>query len=148
MSFWEQIKQKLAVFLSNAGRAMQRFMTGRYGGDQLSLHLLILGIALYLISLFTGFFPLSLASVGLYGYTAYRMLSRNTLKRSQENTRYLTASYSLRQKGRQAVLRFKNRKEYKYFRCPQCHTILRMKRGSGTMHVTCGKCRHQFDQKA
>ena len=148
MSFWDQLKQKLAVFFSNAGRAMQRFMSGRYGADQLSLHLLILGIVFYLISLFTGFFPLSLASTALYIYTAFRMLSKNRVKRAAENTKYLSAFYQTKQKSHQTVLRLKNRKEYKYFRCPQCKALLRMKRGSGTMHVTCGKCKHQFDQKA
>ena len=148
MSFWDQLKQKLAVFFSNAGRAMQRLMSERYGADQLSLHLLILGIVFYLISLFTGFFPLSLASTGLYIYTAFRMLSKNRVKRAAENTKYLSAFYQTKQKSHQTVLRLKNRKEYKYFRCPQCKALLRMKRGSGTMHVTCGKCKHQFDQKA
>ena len=148
MSFWDQIKQKLAVFFSKAGSAMQRFMYGRHGADQLSLHLLVLGIALYLISMLTGFFPLALVSVGLYIYTAFRMLSKNTAKRAAENSRYLSAFYQTKQKGRQTALRLKNRKEYKYFRCPKCRAILRMKRGSGTMHVTCGKCKHQFDKKA
>ena len=95
-----------------------------------------------------GFFPLSLASTGLYIYTAFRMLSKNRVKRAAENTKYLSAFYQTKQKSHQTVLRLKNRKEYKYFRCPQCKALLRMKRGSGTMHVTCGKCRHQFDKKA
>ena len=148
MSFWNQIKQKLSAFAVKASAVLRRFMTGRYGADQLSLHLLIAGIALYLISLLTGFFPLSLASTGLYVYTAFRMLSKNTAKRAAENTKYLSAYYRTRQKGQQTALRLKNRREYKYFRCPKCRAILRMKRGSGLMHVTCGKCRHQFDKKA
>ena len=133
MSFWDQVKQKLAVFFSKADSAMQRFMYGRHGADQLSLHMLVLGIAV---------------SVGLYIYSAFRMLSKNHLKRTNENTKYLSAYYKTKQKGQQSVMRFKNRKEYKYFHCPECHAILRMKRGSGMMHVTCGKCKHQFDQKA
>ena len=148
MSFWDQVKQKLAVFFSKVGSAIQRFMYGRHGADQLSLHLLVLGIALYLMAMLTGFFPLALVSVGLYIYSAFRMLSKNHLKRTNENTKYLSAYYKTKQKGQQSVMRFKNRKEYKYFRCPECHAILRMKRGSGMMHVTCGKCKHQFDQKA
>ena len=148
MSFWDQLKQKLTVFFSNAGRAMQRFMSGRYGADQLSLHLLILGIVFYLISLFTGFFPLSLASTGLYIYTAFRMLSKNRVKRAAENTKYLSAFYQTKQKSHQTVLRLKNRKEYKYFRCPGCKSLMRLKRGQGEVEMDCPKCHTRFKQKS
>lgn len=148
MSFWDQLKQKLGVFFSKIGLAARQFMNGRYGPDQLSLHMLILGIVFYVISVLTGAFWLSLISSVLYIFTAWRMLSRNTAKRAAENSRYTGFYNTARQKIRQWWMRMKNRREYKYFHCPNCHAILRLKRGSGTMHVTCGKCKHQFEQKA
>ena len=148
MSFWDQVKQKLAVFFSKAGSAMQRFMYGRHGADQLSLHLLVLGIALYLMAMLTGFFPLALVSVGLYIYSAFRMLSKNHLKRTNENTKYLSAYYKTKQRGQQSVMRFKNRKEYKYFRCPGCKTLMRLPRNKGVVTVTCKCCHTSFTQKA
>ena len=148
MSFWDKFRQKAAVFAARAQAALRRFMQGRYGADQLSLHLLIGGFILYILSLLTGFYPLSLLSAGMYGYTAWRMLSRDTAKRAEENRKYLAFFNQHRLKARQTTLRLKNRKEYKYFRCPNCHAILRMKRGTGLMHVTCSKCKHQFDKKA
>ena len=148
MSFWNQFKNWLRGAAAKVLPAIRRFMSGRYGVDQLSLHLLITGIVFYLVSLFTGSYALSLVSTALYIYTAWRMLSRNTARRAMENSRYMSFLYGTKQKGRQLLLRQKNRKEYKYFRCPKCRAILRLKRGSGTMHVTCGKCKHQFDQKA
>ena len=48
----------------------------------------------------------------------------------------------------QARVRFKNRKEYKYFRCPKCHAWLKLKRGSGEGTLTRGKCKHAFKAKA
>lgn len=148
MSFFDKLKQQAAMLLSKARAGLRKFMTGRYGADQLSLHLLLAGIFLYLVSLLTGSLVLSFVSTGLYVYTAFRMLSRNGTKRALENSKYLNLYSGTRQKVRQAGLRFKYRKEYKYFRCPKCRALLRLKRGSGAMHVTCGKCKHQFDQKA
>ncbi len=148
MSFWNRFRQFIFSLLTRLGMAMQRFMAGRHGADELSVHLLLLGIFIYLISLFTGSFILSLLPTAIYLYTAFRMLSRNHAARSAENARYLAFFNGTRLKARQARLRFHNRKEYKYFRCPECRAILRLRRGSGTVHVTCGKCRHEFDQKA
>ena len=48
----------------------------------------------------------------------------------------------------QARVRFQKRKEFKYFKCPQCKSILRLPRGVGEVTVTCGKCRHSFTHKA
>ena len=57
-------------------------------------------------------------------------------------------SAKLRTAFSQARVRFKNRKEYKYFRCPKCHAWLKLKRGSGEGTLTCGKCKHAFKAKA
>ena len=49
---------------------------------------------------------------------------------------------------RQFIVRLKNIRKYKYFKCPQCHARLRLPRKVGEVTVTCGKCRHAFKQKA
>ena len=44
--------------------------------------------------------------------------------------------------------RLKNRKKYRYFRCPNCHARLRLPRGVGEVTVNCGQCKHSFRKKA
>ena len=49
--------------------------------------------------------------------------------------------------GKQQV-RFKQRKDYHYYRCPQCGQQLRVPRGRGKISITCPKCGHQFIKKS
>mgnify|MGYP001107675574 CR=1 FL=1 len=61
---------------------------GRYGSDQFNRFLMLLGLVFFVISVFgvRGFYLGGLACL-IYAY--FRMLSRNTYKRSLENNRYL-----------------------------------------------------------
>ena len=137
MSFLYKLKMRIA-----------RFMEGRHGPDQFGIFTLIAGLVLSVLSGFFGLPLLSLFGTGLYIYTLFRLFSRNRSKRIAENQKYLSLSSKAKTKARQFVLRQKNRKDYKYFRCPQCKVLLRMKRGTGEKEITCAKCQHQFHQKA
>ena len=89
-----------------------------------------------------------LAGAGGIVYSYFRILSRNTRKRYSENLKYL--SYQNRVTtwfGKQQV-RFKQRKDYHYYRCPQCGQQLRVPRGRGKISITCPKCGHQFIKKS
>ncbi|MBO5502694.1 MAG: hypothetical protein J6K73_00430 [Clostridia bacterium] len=148
MSFWEKIKQTL-----------RSFMNGRNGTDQLSLALLWGGLICYLLSSILGSFvnrPLlsivsmlfSFAGLLAYGLCIYRMFSRNLDKRRAENRRYVTFMERQKKKRNQAANRFRNRKVYKYFKCPGCKAWLRLKRGSGVVTITCSRCHTSFTQKS
>ena len=134
---WQKIKD-----------GFRNFMTGRHGGDQLSLALLIVGIVLSLLSSLTRigiFYYLGLIA---YIWAIFRMFSRNTAKRTAENAKYLNFSRNFKTNLSQFFVRLKNMKKFKYFRCPQCKARLRLPRKVGEVTVTCGKCHHQFKQKA
>ena len=132
---------KLRMWIAN-------FMQGRHGPDQFGIFTLIAGLVLSLLSSFIGLPVLGLAGTGLYIYTLFRLFSRNQNKRIAENQKYIALTANTKTKARQFVLRQKNRKDYKYFRCPQCKVLLRMKRGTGEKEITCAKCGHQFTQKS
>jgi len=136
MTFWERIKQSL-----------RNLMAGRQGVDQLSLALVWTGLGLYVLSALLGSGLLSLVSMAVYGYTLFRVFSRNTEKRSAENRRYLTRKNRIQTNAKQARTRFNNRKQYKYFRCPSCKAWLKLPRGAGVVTVTCGRCHNSFTQK-
>ena len=135
-------------FMDKVRTALSRFMTGRYGSDQLGMATLMAGVVLYILSMFFGSGILSLLSFALYGSTLFRMLSRNAEARRLENQKYLQITEKGRLETSRFIRRQKNRKEYKYFRCPKCRQLLRLERGCGEKQITCAKCQHSFTMKA
>ena len=123
-------------------------MQGRHGADNLSFFTLIAGLVISLLSSFLGSGLLSILGLGLYAWTLFRMLSRNNEKRLAENRKYLALTSDIKTKSRQFIKRLQNRKDYKYFKCPNCKVLLRMKKGTGDKEITCVRCNHQFHQKA
>lgn len=126
----------------------RNFMSGRHGADQLSLALLIGGLILSLLSSITKIGIFSLVGFAAYIWAIFRTFSRNNTKRFEENQKYLNFSDKAKSETKQFFARLKNMKQYKYFRCPECKARLRLPRKVGEVTVTCGKCRHQFKQKA
>ena len=148
MSFFQKIKLKF-----------QQFMTGRNGTDELSFALLIASIVLSLISsILSGvqnstvcsILSMVLHLVGMAGYIfcLYRMFSRNVEKRRAENRRYISFREKKSTEAKQAAARFRNRKKYKYFKCPGCKCWTRLPRGAGVVTLTCKRCHTSFTQKS
>ncbi len=134
-------------FLTRMQMALNRWMQGRNGPDQLGLTALIAAIVFSLLSLF-GLTTMSLLSMLCYVYAIWRMLSRQVSKRQEENRKFMEKTEHARTETRQFFLRLKGMKTYKYFRCPSCKTRLRLKRGCGEKHINCPKCHHEFDERA
>src|SRR5699024_9720172 len=70
----------------------------------------------------------------------YRVLSKDTAKRYQENMKFLGVWNSMRNKVVNKVRQIKNLKNYKYYKCPSCKQKLRVPRGKGKVSITCPKC--------
>ena len=117
----------------------RRFMTGRYGSDKLNMVILAAGVITWLISLFiphSGIrLLMMLAYYFLMGWAIFRMLSRNTYKRYQENRKFL-----------QCLEKLKDR-EHRYYDCPRCHQQVRVPRGKGKIAITCPRCKEKFVKK-
>lgn len=128
--------------------AIQNFMKGRRGADELSMALLIIGVILSMLSSILRLNILYLLSLAIYIFALYRMFSRNLEKRYAENAAFLKLWRGKSSAVRQCFNRMKNSKKYKYFKCPECKSRLRLPRGVGEVTVTCGKCHHAFKQKA
>lgn len=134
---WQKIK-----------KGMRSFMSGRNGSDQLCMALILLGIVLILIASITNLVIIDYLGLASYIYALFRMFSRNLAKRRAENEKFLAFRRNFKTNVSQFFARLKNSKQYKYFRCPQCKARLRLPRKVGEVTVTCGKCHHQFKQKA
>lgn len=134
-------------FFTRLQMAMNRWMQGRNGPDELGLSCLIGAIVFSVLSMF-GVPLTALLSTVCYVYAIFRMMSRNIAKRHDENRRYREITGKWQTEIRQFMLRMKGMKTYKYFRCPHCKTRLRLKRGCGPKHITCPKCHQEFDERA
>ena len=126
---------------------LARFMAGRNGVDQLGRAAMYAALALFLLSAFThgrlSQLLLTLAVIAII-YVYFRMFSRNTARRQAENSAYLRRTYSTRTYFRGLMERWRQRRDYKFFRCPMCRTLLRVPRGKGKIKIVCRKCGNSF----
>ena len=126
---------------------LARFMAGRNGVDQLGRAVMVGTLVLLLLSMFTsGRLSSVLFILVLLGivYMYFRMFSRNVAKRRAENAKYMRRTYSIRMWFRSLGERWRQRREYKFFRCPSCGTLLRVPRGKGKIKIVCRKCGNSF----
>lgn len=132
-----------------------RFMSGRYGSDNLSKFILTVAIICIVLQMVLApvsgflsrlFYWLVLI---LLAINIFRMFSRNTVARYKENCKYVTIKLKvigffkgLVGKG-PAVDR-----SHKIFKCPSCSQKVRVPRGRGRIAITCPKCRTQFVKRS
>ena len=135
-------------FFDKIRAGFARFMSGRTGVDQLSYAMVIAALVMTIIGGIAGIGLLTLMADALILLAFYRMLSKNRLKRAQENANYLQKTQKLRRAVTEWVNRVKNSKKYRYFTCPKCKARLRVPRGVGSVTITCKSCGNKFDKKA
>jgi hypothetical protein len=129
-----------------------RFMTGRNGNDELNRFLLGADLALILLATIFSrstagrlLMPLALVLLGL---TYFRMFSRNRMRRSEENARFLLLRQRILGEARCWKEQWAQRKDYKFFVCPSCKTRLRVPKGRGKIKIVCRKCGNSFTGKS
>ena len=135
-------------FLEKIKMGMARFMEGRHGVDNLGMFTLFTGLIISLAASIFGIPVLSILGIALYVITIFRMFSRNNEARTRENRKYIELTSGWKTRITQFFRRAKNRKDYRYFKCPNCKVLLRLKRGSGEKEITCPRCEHKFTEKA
>lgn len=119
--------------------AMRRFMEGRYGNDRLNMVALCVGVVAALVY---PLIPVAWVKVALWAlsyvlmfWVIFRMLSRNTYKRYQENRKFLQLWDRIRDR------------QHRYYDCPKCRQTVRVPRGKGKIAITCPKCKEKFVRK-
>ncbi len=130
-----------------------QFMYRRNGYDAYSLFLLGVSVVLMLLTRLLIWVPVlpAVLQVGSWAaliYCIWRILSKNTYKRQQENARYYELQQAFFRWFRTLKERWQQRKEYKFFRCPSCHVLLRVPRGKGKLQLTCRKCGNRFERRS
>ncbi|MGN0342121.1 MAG: hypothetical protein ACI4DO_04935 [Roseburia sp.] len=127
---------------------LQRFMAGRYGVDQLNRLYIGLAFVLLILSMFTRWSPLYLLALVVLIYSYYRMFSRNTAKMYAQNQKFLNIRYKAVAKWNKTKNHIKQRKVYRFYRCPSCRQKVRVPKGKGKICITCPKCRQEFIKKS
>jgi len=130
---------------------LARFMAGRNGNDQFNMFLLTLALVLLVLG------ALLRGTVGrianilvlvLLAYAYFRMFSRNINRRQEENGKFIRARYKFSAVMKLRKEQWVQRKDYKFFTCPSCRTILRVPRGHGKIKIVCRKCGNSFTGKS
>ena len=141
-------------FFHNIRNALIRFMYGRNGMDHLNQALLRLYLLLWLLSgLLLPLLKLEklagVLSVLMYVlmiYIFFRMLSKNLYKRREENQRWISWWWGVKNRASAAKTRHAD-KDHKYFTCKNCQAICRVPAGKGKIVITCPKCGAQIRAK-
>lgn len=137
-------------FFMKLGYKIQKFMTGRYGADQLFKALMILYLILMVLAAIIGrfskitYYALYVASLILFIYSIYRVLSKNIAVRAKENQDYLIFIGKIKKNFALSKDKFNQRKMHKFVKCKQCKKTLRLPRHKGKIKVTCPHCGNEF----
>ena len=128
-----------------------RIMAGRNGPDHLNRFLSVVFLILSVCSVFVRNARLASVlytlSMALFLYVMFRMFSRNIYRRQQENGAYLRERYKITSWWNGLRDRWAQRKDYKFFKCPSCHTRLRVPKGKGKLNIVCRKCGNSFQRR-
>ena len=126
-------------------------MIGRNGQDQLNIFLLFAALVSMLLGAVVGkgvgSFLNGLA-LALLIFSWFRMLSKNLSRRRAENAQYLRRRYQVTGWFRKQKTRWDQRRDYRFFTCPSCHTTLRVPKGRGKIRIVCRKCGSSFTRKS
>lgn len=126
---------------------LKRFMNGRYGGDQLSMVLLVISLLLTFIGRLTNIPLISFIGYIPLGISIFRMFSKDISKRRMENYKFsifISPAYSWYKKSQK---RIKDSKTHRYFKCPDCNEQMRVPKGKGKIMITCPKCKTKFEKR-
>ena len=126
--------------MRNFFQKIMLFMQGRYGMDALNGCLLILAAVIWTVNMM-------LVQLGLTALVIVRALSRNIVMRSKENRTFMRVYEPVKNWVTLTFKRIRDRRDYRYRRCPMCKAQLRVRNVKGKHRVRCPKCGSEFDTK-
>ncbi len=135
-------------FLYRLQMKIDRFMYGRNGQDELSNTCYIAGLIILIISLLTRQYFLYYPAFIFWGYSIFRVLSKNTIKRQGENIWFIRKTDKIRKWWRFQKKRWNDRNVSKYYKCKSCKQIIRVPKGRGKIEITCPRCGNTFIKRS
>lgn len=135
-------------FLQKIQNTMYRISYGRYGNDEFSRFLLIFGLGMWAVYLFTGINILYTLSFVVLAYNIFRIFSKNHAKRYKEREIFLFYKSKFDSKFALQKRIWRERNTHKFFKCPTCKTVVRVPKGRGKIEIDCPKCHNKFIKKS
>ena len=139
-------------FIDKLKMYMDRVLYGRNGFDEFSLFLMRTALLPLLISVLLGnlaggypSFCLYVIAMALIIWSLWRAVSKDTYARKTENSRFVNGSFMTGY--RNCLVRFSQRKYYRFYRCPGCRKYLRVPKGKGKIRIHCPTCHSDFIKK-
>lgn len=126
---------------------LRKLMAGRYGVDELTLDALRVSIGVFVLSIFVKHIVVVGLGTALMAYGYYRAFSKDFTKRQEERTKYLTFRAKLFKPFQKTKKRIADGKTYRFYRCENCKTELRVPKGKGKVKITCPNCHHVFEKR-
>lgn len=120
-----------------------RFLSGRYGADELFYVLFGMASVLAIANCFMRIWWLQVIVYALTTYALLRVFSRNIVARQRENKFFAKLKMGIKYK---MGIRRERRadKTHVYKKCPRCHAVLRLPRKKGKHTTVCPKCQSKF----
>ena len=130
-------------------KALQRFMAGRAGSDQLSVFLAVASLVLIWTGRIVGVGLLTTGGYVLLVVGIFRILSKNVAARRRENYLFLKRLEPLKKRFNFTGRQIKEFKTHRYYQCTGCGKKLRIprKKGSRKIRITCPSCRSEIIRK-
>ena len=123
------------------------YMNGRYGYDELSKFLLVVGLLFGVLSNFFFWYILSVLGIALVAFGVLRVLSKEKTNRLKELRTYLKLKNNLITRYVKLKNRWVQRKVYKVTTCPECKQKVRVPRKNKKIRITCPSCKTKFVKK-
>lgn len=127
---------------------LRKIFQGRNGPDGFGRFILLLSVLLSLIQIFYKSRVFYVLSWLLFIYVFFRMFSKNVWKRQKENQQFYQWFSPVIQKYTLWIQKIKNRRTYRYLKCPKCKQEIRVPKGKGKIRIHCPKCKEIFESKS
>ncbi len=124
--------------------SLSRFFYGRNGLDNLAKTCNILAIVLFIINIFAQNLVIYFIWVVLFGYSVFRVYSRNIPKRYAENQKFLKLTEVPRKYAKFLRIQWRDRSVSRNYICKNCHQQIRVPKGKGRIEIRCPKCGERF----
>jgi Zn finger protein HypA/HybF involved in hydrogenase expression len=127
---------------------MSNFMIGRNGVDDLARFESLVVLVLLIVAMFTKWGILTTIALVIMIHMYFRVFSRNTAKRYEENRKYLNFRYNRTVSWNRFKKRVVQSRDYRFYKCPMCRQEVRVPKGHGKIEITCPKCRENFIRRS
>ena len=123
---------------------MAQFLYGRNGFDSLARACNVVAILLLVTSILTQSILVYSLWLVFFGYSCFRVYSKNIPKRYVENQKFLSMTEITRKRLKLIGLQWGDRKVRRYYICRSCHQQIRVPRGKGRIEIRCPRCGERF----